>query len=221
LNKYEIFRAATLICEGIAALTAILYWPKWKNTGWKWLTIYLVFIFLGELAGRYLRLHPLPFITNPEFYSYIMNPVQYLFLLSFFHRYFKENGKPGWMTGLFMLLYLVVWLVDNLYFQYGRYTWGSFSDSFGDLLLLVVGIRFFYYFIFGDKIIYFKKEMMFWFCTGVLFFYFGSLPLDALRNILAKKYYSIFEVYWFISMGLCCCMYLIFAGSYLWAKPKY
>ena len=97
----------------------------------------------------------------------------------------------------------------------------SFSIVIGDLLLFVLIIAHFYNYSFSQKMLHFKYDIMFWVSVGILGYYVIGLPLDALYNTLSTRYYKIFEVYWFAYMVLDCLMYLLFAFSFIWAKPKY
>jgi hypothetical protein len=220
MNIFDIFSDTGVVCEGISVVIAFIFYKKWKNTIWKLFPFYLLLIFSGEFIGDYLMTHKSVSITNQQFYTLVMNPLQYLFIMSMFYKYQKAGRGKAVLPLACVWVYAFCFLTDIFYLQKGQYAWGSFADACGDMLLLILILRHFYLFIFSDNIVLYKTDIMFWFCTGVLLFYVGSLPLDALRNVLASKYYSVFETYWFISITMSCIMYLLFSIGIIWGKQK-
>ena len=220
MDKYETIRMIGMSCEGIAAITGLFYWKKWKKTYWKWFPFYLLIITVGECAGKYLREHPTGELYQ-DLYWFILLPFQYFFLLALFLVYNKTKKQKTTLQLICLLIYACAWMADIFYFKNKVLFFSSFSNVVGDLLFFVLLLAFFYKYVFSERILYFQKDIMFWVSAGILLYYVGTLPLDALYNTLSSKFYQIFETYWFVSMFLDCFMYLIFAFSFIWAKPKY
>lgn len=219
MDKHEVFRWVLKGIEAIAAITGILYYHKWKNTFWRWLSLYLLFIVAAEFTGMYLR-ENVTHQANVSFYSFIVRPVTFLFFYWIFYKYDISNSMRNKVSLLFTGLYLLSLLADYLYFQHEKYWVQSFSFSMGTVLLLGLLLRFFINFVFRVDILNYKKDMMFWFAFSLFIYYLGTFPFFALRNTLASKFPSIFDGYWYVQMTLSCFMYLLFAFSFIWAKPK-
>jgi hypothetical protein len=201
--------------ELVACIAGLACYKKIRHSFWKIFPLYLVFVVLAEQTGNYLRLH-YPLEVNVHFYSYFEIPVEFVFFFTLFRLADKRN-RYNWISLLCMGTYLACWLVEILlkkpiFFYY-------FSYTVGNLLLLILILRFFIRLVTSDGIITFKRNMLFWVSLGLLIFYLGSFPYFALVEFMANKYPDLIYTYKDITYFLNCFMYLMFTFSFIWGKP--
>lgn len=205
-------------CEVIACITGFWYWHKIKNTYWKWFPIYLLIIVINEFLGRYLTC-----IENYSWNNYLFRfwgiPIQFFFFYWLFYRQAKDKIEKK-IVVVSVLVYIISFIVDVLYLRGERMWFFSFSYTTGNLLLVILIINYLLKFINSDEIIYYKRSMMFWVAIGLTIFYLGTFPFYALRNTLFYNYENIFYGYNYIQLIFGCLMYLVFALSFIWGKPK-
>ena len=202
--------------ELLPVITGFLYWKKVKNNYFKWVVIYLLYIFIADLAGAFLDM---AHISNVAYYDYLVIPVEFLFLFWLFDKTFKHNPYKR-LPLICAGIYLSGLLTDVVYFAKHRFPFYSFSYSIGNLLLLILILRFFILLINSDAVLTYRRNMMFWICAGLLIYYLGSLPYYGLRNTFVLKYHNLYAIYNYITLVLDCLMYLMFSFSFIWGKPN-
>lgn len=204
--------------ELTACITGFLYFGKLRGTQWRLLPFYLLSIFLFEMLGRFLNATPSLLYLNPLLFNYVSFPMQFFFFFYiFFTDSFFERKKS--LAFAFVVLYLVSVAVDFIYFRKKSMFFHSFSYSFGLILLLLLLIRYFYYLSISPKILFFAKDIMFWFALGLFIYYIGTMPLWSLRNVLVFNHKLIFLRYATIGLVLGGLMYLFFIiGIIKWKR---
>jgi hypothetical protein len=209
LNAIELF----------TCIIAFVYYNKLRATRWRLLPFYLLAIIALELLGRYLGSTPELRKYNPLMFNYISFPLQFLFFYWIFYTdvYFAENKKHIWGC---IILYLLALVADAVYFTNKSYFFHSFSYSIGNIILLLLLMKYFYKLSTSDDILKFSENIMFWFCLGVLIYYVGTLPLWALRNVLVFQHPGIFLKYSYTSQVLDYLMYSLFTIGIIRCKLK-
>ncbi|MBL7701744.1 MAG: hypothetical protein JNM14_05810 [Ferruginibacter sp.] len=204
--------------EITACITGFVYYKKLKGGYWKWFPFYLLIIVLVEFTGRYLSDSGL-ISYNIAMYKFFGMPVQFLFFYFIFyqHEYFRDKRK--WiLTGA--AVYVTSIVFETVFLTNKSYWFHSFSYSIGNVILLILLIAFFIKFIQSDAILDFSKNLMFWFCLGLLLYYLGSFPFWALRNVLVAKYRNALENYYIVMLLLNYCMYLSFITGFILCRKK-
>lgn len=218
MDKYEVMRWISKFCESIAAIACLLILPRWRKTYWKWLSVYVLFVAVSEWIGYYLRLHPLSFLLNPDYYSFIVHPGIFFFIFFIIKK--NDSGRNNRLFQGVAFIYILSCIVDYLFLRKQSFWFMSFSYMVAIVLLITLLLRFYYEYFFSDKILSYKNNISFWMCTSWFIYYCGTFPFFALRNTLAKNYESVFDVYWFIQMITSCLMYVSIIFIYKWAKQK-
>jgi len=219
MDIYLKLRIGLNICEAVACLTGFAYWKNIRNTYWKWFPVYLAIIVVTEIAGEIAgyRLQWVQF--NRNLYTFFCIPLQFLFFCWLFWKYFEKGNYKNWaLTG--SVLYLLSLFINIFFLANIRFSFFSFSYMMGNVILLILTILFFRIFIKGNEILEYRSSRMFWICVGLLVFYLLSLPLYGLWNTLAAEYPALFNKYWIITTILNYLMYILFALSFIWGKPK-
>jgi hypothetical protein len=208
----EILKELTLVCEIIAALVALAFYPKIKNTNWKWFVFYLIFIVIETIFIKY-------FISKEVrmyLYDFLIVPIEFFF---FFWLYAMKSLKKENLFWTFSTIYTLSYLPHLFYTELYK-TINATSYIVGCLLLFVLVILEFHKQIISDDILLFKQNKMFYINVGVTLFYIGSLPLLAFFENLYKNENTIFMIYFTYFLSSSNLMYLLFAASFIWGKPN-
>lgn len=217
MNKYDILIIGVNVCELLACLTGIVYWQKIKHSYWKWFVVYLALITLLEATGFYIRVGLQQ--NNIALYYWLIVPLEFLFFFWLLGKYGNGQVQKKWSL-VATATYVLCFLIDQIWLQHTQFAFSSFSYCIGNILLLVLIIRFFLTFSTSNDILRYKENGMFWVCLGLLVFYIGSLPFYGLWNTLRNNYPTLFNNYWIVQTVLLYCMYLFFAISFIWGKLK-
>lgn len=202
--------------ELAACITGFLFWNKVRNTYWKWFPVYLAIIVVIELTGEYFLYIHRDLAINVAIYRYIGLPFEFLFIFWLFYQYAKPRKWPL----LLAAIYVVVWILDQVYFSKMNLYFDSFSYTIGNALLLICLFIFFIRFSNSNAILHYRSSMLFWVSLGLLIFYVGTLPFYGMRTTLYREYRSLFYVYWYIQFFLNYCMYSLFMVAFIWGRPK-
>lgn len=213
-----IFVSILRICELIACITGFISWGKIRTSTFKWLPVFLLFVVISECVGNFLR-PPVYAKENLAYFNYFEIPVEFLFFFWLFYNT-QSFEKFKSLPLVCAVLYLLSWLTDTLYLSKLRFSFYSFSYTFGTLLLLVVVLRYFILLVTSNNILSFWKDMIFWICTGLLVYYLGTFPYYGLRNTLLEHYSGLYVTYSNIVCLLNALMYILFTFSFIWGKPN-
>jgi hypothetical protein len=219
MDRYLFMRLMLNFFELLACASALIYFRKIRNTGWKWFAVYLFIITITEIFLEYngYILHKPQLTAFVNFYFSI--PFEFLFFLGLFFFWFERKKDKAWvLSGI--VLYVLSFFAELFILNDKKFWFLSFSYTTGNIVLLITEFLFFYRFINSSEILAYRSSMMFWISTGLLIFFLGSFPFYGLWNTLAVNYPTLFNNYWMVAMGLGCVMYLFFCFSFIWGKPK-
>jgi hypothetical protein len=208
----EILDRLSLVCEIVAAIVAVVYFPKIKNTYWKWFVLYLVFIAFESIAIKYYDDNEI----TMYFYDFLIVPIEFFF---FFWLFAIQSLKRKNLFWFFCIIYTLSYL-PHLFYTEDYKSINKLSYIVGCLLIFVLVVLEFYKQIISDDILLFKQNKMFYINMGMILFYIGSLPFLVFINYLydnEKVIFNYYYTYFLLSNNL---MYLLFAASFIWGKPN-
>jgi hypothetical protein len=212
----EVFLSILRICELISCITGFIYWKKIRTSYLKWFPVFLLFIVLSECIGISFR-PPIYLQVNFVYFNYFEIPVEFLFFFWLFYNAsaLEKNKKlPLICAGL----YLLGWITDMVYFS--KLEFSSISYTFGNLLLLIVILRYFIALAASNRILTFWNDSLFWICAGLLIYYLGTFPYYGLRKTFCAHYQHLYFTYSYIMYILNSLMYVMFTFSFIWGKPN-
>ena len=180
---------ASYFLELLASITGFAYWKNIKDTYWKWFPVYLLVIVISELIGVYLSHGLKNSDLNGILYNYFVIPLEFLFFIWLFAKYFESPNERRWAIGG-AIIYSVSWIIEILFPKKKAVWFMSLSFTIGNIVLLILVILFFIRLVNSEKILHFKRSMMFWVALGVLIFPL-TFPFYALRNTLYIDYRAI------------------------------
>ncbi|MEC4003702.1 hypothetical protein OX283_003470 [Flavobacterium sp. SUN052] len=202
------------ICEFIAMIVGIIKLKSLKNSYWKWLVFYLIYIFMYEIMTAFFSNDFSKYIEKIT--SLIQIPLEYTFIYWLFAYKSLNMKKIFWIfTVSYFITFFLEYHLDNL----DRFSFFSLSKVFGALLILILVIIEFTKQIKSDTILNFKSDKMFYINIGVVLFYIGTMPFWALYFKILE-FPEIWNSYYIYFMVSNCIMYLLFAASFVWGKVK-
>jgi hypothetical protein len=208
-----LFTKYLLVPEAIAAIVGCLTYGKWKNSYLKWFVLYLCIIVVSETCNRMINIKS---GTGVNYFTLTIVPVELLFINWFFYKTLPPGKKSVVVIG--SAVYIISWLMENTFFTGTGYYFRSLSYTAGNLFIVVYTILCFIEFVNSNKILTYKKSVVFWIVLGMLVFYIGTFPFYGLYNELAKNLDIFYPVAW-LAISLNYCMYLLFTIGFIWGKP--
>lgn len=203
-----------LFSEGFCALLGILNYKKLKQTYWKCFVWYCVIIFLSEMFSKFI----LDYYPNKRkfYFDFFGIPIQFFFL---FWLYAKKSLQSNRLYLISTITYLC-FLVPHFFYISETRLINQMSYTMGCFLLLIMCVLEFNKQIKSDDILNFKFNKMFYINIGVIIFYIGTMPFFTFDKYLfenQKVIWSNYKLFFLISVNI---MYLLFAASFVWGKPK-
>ncbi len=218
MHSLQVLTNILRIAEAAACVCGFLTWQRWRSTPFKWYTFYLLFIVVAESLAAWSRPYKLDSL-RVDFFTYIVVPCEFLSTFALFAAVAKTR-KTKWLPVLCAGIYLVSLVVNAVFLEGRQHVYDSFNYTVGNLLMLVLIMSFIGRLLTSDDVLYFRHNIMFWFCSGWLLFYLGTLPYYGLSNILVYQYPEIYRAYSYLAYALNIIMYLLFAAGYIWGKPR-
>lgn len=148
-------------------MAGMISYKRLKGSHWIYFVWYLGFIVAAEAIGQYMRQRSMV-VANLRLYNYLVIPIEFLFNFLLFWFAFGEGKRK--LPVVFTVIYLVSWLTDVLLLSRHRFFFYSFSYTIGNLLLLILILRFFLNLVTSNDILTFRENMQFWVSLGLLIF---------------------------------------------------
>ena len=208
-----ILRETIVWIEFAAAVVGLLYWPKLKNSYWKWFIIYLCIIFVVEASSKWgLK-------NNPTYRVYLYDffgiPVQFLF---FYWLYAVKSLKNNFLFWLCVVLYAISFLPYFTLFAKESIVY-SLSYTVGNVLLMLLVFLEIFKQIKSEKILLFRSNFMFYINIGIMLFYIGTLPFFSFYGLILKdlQFWTSYYIFFMVANHI---MYLLFISAFVWGKPN-
>lgn len=201
--------------EALALVTGMLYFKRLQHAYLKYFVYLLGFIFLSELAGKFLKLIDARNL-NTIWYGFFVLPIQFLV---FYWLYSKRTS----IKNIFIipsLIYLCSLLVDLFLLQHKTYFFSNLTYTIGNILLLIIIVYYFYKLLRSNDILYFKQDSFFWIGLGQLIFYLSTLPFYFFSNYIYQMNIDYYYNYYYFVVALNCIMYVCYTISFLWKKAN-
>lgn len=208
-----ILRETLIWLELIAALIALLHWPKLKNSYWKWFIIYLCVLFFVEAFSKW------GLENNPNYRMYLYDffgiPLQFLFFYWLYAIKSQKSYLLFWLCtflyGLSFLPYFTLFAKESIVF--------SLSYTVGNVLLMLLVFLEIFKQIKSEKILLFRSNFMFYINIGIMIFYIGTLPFFSFYGLILKdlQFWTGYYIFFMVANHI---MYLLFISAFVWGKPN-
>jgi hypothetical protein len=168
--------------EITALIVSVLAYARLRGTAFRLFPLFLLFIVLVELVGRYMRT-VLKMHSNAWLYN-ISTTLEFLFYAYIFRQSLQNKAYKN-LAFWFILIYPLAVLTNMLFVQ-GFFWFHSYTMVLGSFFMLIFCCLFFYEVFLNPLELELHREPMFWISTGILFFYLGDFSYNLYYNILTK-----------------------------------
>jgi len=168
--------------ELAAFIVSVLTWQYLKGTAFRLFPLFLLFIVVVELTGRYMArvVH-----QNNSWLFNISTTVEFIFYAYIFSLTLRDPAFKK-LALRFMVIYPILVLLNLLFIQ-GFIQFHSYTVALGNMYMIVLCCLFFYELLLHPLEGELRKVPMFWISTGILFFHLGDLSFDLLFNLLKNE----------------------------------
>lgn len=208
-----ILRETIVWVELTAAIVALSYWSKLKNSHWKWFVIYLSIIFLVEAFSKW------GLMSNPTqrvyLYDFFGIPIQFLFFYWLYAVKSLRNYTLFWVCtllyGISFLPYFTLFAKESIVY--------SLSYTVGNVLLMLMVFLEIFKQIQSEKILLFRSNFMFYINIGIMLFYIGTLPFFSFYGLILKQphFWNGYYIFFMVANHI---MYSLFICAFIWGKPN-
>jgi len=203
----------------VVAITAVIYYKKYKDTPLHFFPHFLWYMALLEHVGKYISKG----FTVPNIWWFNIGiNVEILFYLFVFYQYnISKSIRKFILYG--GIVYELFFLINYLFFSESWNTLQSIPFGFGSFLVILAVFAFLIELFKSDQVLHVQKLLIFWVSIGLLLYLLISMPLDIVRsNIIYKiSYTKTWSVVFSIQYVANILMYLSFIYGFIWSSMKY
>lgn len=170
-----------IYAEILAFIISVITYRHLKGTPFRPFPFFLLFIVLIELTGRYMTriLH----VHNAWLFN-ISTTIEFIFYAYIFNRTL-QTPRYKITTRWFIIIYPILVTLNILFIQ-GPTNWHSYTYTLGSACVILFCVLFFYELLLNPVEETLQHDPLFWFTTGILFFYLGGLSFNLLYNLLQR-----------------------------------
>jgi hypothetical protein len=214
-SLYFLRNFSTLFLELVTAIIATLYYSKYSNSILKYFLIYLwitvMFEYLGYFLVDYFHL-----IKNN---SWLFNLYSLLNFTYLFFLYWKviKNKKKKQVIKYSYFTYILA-LIISAFFENYLIQLQTIPYIVGSSLLILAIIFYFIEILASEKVLYVRKNLLFWISVGLLLFHVGGIPFTISFNyyVDAGGFNTLFSINYVLIIILNLC-YII---GFIWSSKK-
>lgn len=196
-----------------AAITASIYYYKYKDTFLKYFLFIIWYSVLNELAARL-------FVKQMGGNNIILYNIYNIINFSYSILLFRSSlSKPT--NKRIMLPLLVIYLVSVVamcFFYNFRYDFFILTYVLGALFVITGIALYFNEILRSDKIIHVNKNLLFWLSTGWLIFYIATIPFYMMRQYYANLPVISISMYLIYFHNFV--LYLIIITGFIWSGKE-
>jgi hypothetical protein len=163
------------VFEIVTAITATVFYKKYWETFLKYFLFVLWLIVILEIVIGTLKESGI--IVKNNFIYNVVTSIQYIYYLALYYKAMKTQAYQKWVLG-FLVVFVVSVIINFIWIQPLTLTTPFYSYTFaiGAILLIITIGLFLVEILNTEKILFFKRYLMFWISVGLLVFYTGILP---------------------------------------------
>lgn len=172
----------TVIAEWCSFIAAIFFLDK-KTKIWQLFIVLLFLVLIAETTGWYLYSH----LHRPNAWPFnLLMLSSNVFFIWFFSRSVLLKKITRFLTGI-NILFIVFGTLNLLFFQ-RFWVYNSYSETFADVVLVIISCYFYYSAVTSKDYINLVSYDYFWFTTGIFFSALGSALLYQFSYLLRQFY---------------------------------
>lgn len=206
------FLYITNFLEIVAAVSATIYFKKYRWSNERYFLYFLWFTVVIEILGGILG--DVFSVDTFRLYNFYM-VASFLFYLYWYYLILRTKSLKIIIL-IFVSLFILVVLWDLIF--HNKLGYQEYTFVTGALFTLTCTIFHFRQLLYSDEILVLKNKLSFWISTGLLLFNMGMIPL----MLLSDYFDFVGNIYYIITIVF---LNIILYGCYIigfqWAKEKY
>jgi len=169
--------------ELLTAIIGSVYYNKYKHTFLKYF-LYLLWLVVGVefsmWALKYFEIR-----SQNNFVYNVLTSVQYIYFFLLYQKTIKTKSYKR-LISYFLIIFIAAITINFLWIQKLMATspFHSYTFTLGALLLITSIGLFFVEVLNSEKVLYFKRYLMFWVSVGLVLFYTSIIPYIISLNFL-------------------------------------
>jgi hypothetical protein len=212
---FEFLRSYIIYLALLSGFVGLISLHKLPSNKAKFLVLLIWFSILIEFVGYYFT--EWTGLLNYYVYNFYMLVSFSAYILLLRSLFAKINNRIS--AVLFLILFLISFFLNILYFKEDINHSYTYSFTIGVLLILILSCLYLVEVFNSDKILNFKKSVFFWYILGILIFHVPFVPfMLALNWFLIRHDNSIFSLVIFILNFLAHSCFII---GFVWSEKKY
>lgn len=207
----------TMIAELVAAIFALIYYYKYKNSSLKLLAFYLVYMVISEFSAwfyvyYYRFLNQQQNVNNLVLFNIYSIVTAYVFL----YIYFKSiHSKIGKVIVVAMGIFYGIISLANCFYHSFIYEMTDLPDIVLSFIIVISVIIYLYEILNSDKIIIINKLLLFWVSIALLMYYLPIVPFQVVAKFY--RYGKAVPQFYLINSILAGIYYTIFILGFIWS----
>jgi len=183
----------------------------------RFLGVYFLITSMGEITGWIIDVY-YPDAVSLFFYDKLFIPFQNLLAFAFFAIAFRQRQyKMG--TILFAAIYFICFLIEKFIVKYKSQELSYYSYCIDSIFIMIICLLYLVSMVKSAAILNYKKDIIFWFSAGTLFFQLFTFPFFALID-LWFTYPDIGNTYFYFTIYCIHISYLFYTAGLICLKLK-
>ncbi|WP_025741074.1 hypothetical protein [Aquimarina pacifica] len=200
--------------EVITAIIGTIYYNKYKNVPvLKYFIFLLWYVVFNELIGLYIRLYGSGYnalIIN------VYNLINFSYILYLFQSYLSSK-KSKKIVLILCVTYLISFIINGFYENY-LIEFQSVPYIIAAFFVVITILLYFREILNSEKVLYTKKNLLFWIGVGLLLYFIGNIPFRIIRNYY--EYLSDATTLFLVNFTLAIIMNACFIIGFIWSDKK-
>lgn len=207
----------TMIAELMAAIFALIYYKKYKDSSLKVLAYYLVYMVANECSAwlyvyYYRFLNHQDNVNNLVLFNIYSVVTAYVFLYIFYKAIHSNSAK---MVVVAMGIFYGLVSIANCFYHSFLYEMTDIPDIVLSLIIVISVIIYLSEILNSDKIIVINKVLLFWVSIALLMYYLPIVPFQVVAKFY--RYGKAVPQFYLINSILAGVYYLIFILGFVWS----
>ncbi|MDY8136774.1 hypothetical protein [Aquimarina sp. 2201CG5-10] len=199
--------------EILTALVGTIFYHKYKNAPIiKYFIFFLWYVGINELVGLYIRQDD---GINAIIYN-IYNVINFTFFFALY-RHYLDKPKNKKIVLILWIFYLISFVINGFFENY-LIKHQKFPYIIAAFFLIITIVLYFIEILNSEKVLYTKKNLLFWVSVGLLLYFVGNIPYRIVRDYY--KELADAKILFLARFALTIIMNICFIIGFIWSNKK-
>lgn len=180
-----------IFIESITAITSVIYYYKYKNTYLRYLPIFLWYVLLNEITGRYMSV--VANIDNHIIYNIYIS-INFIFILSIYLIFLKNKMYKQYVA-YFIFTYILAFTLNGIFLDNYLLDLVTYPFVIGSCFLIVSVTFYFIEILNSEEVLNVTRNLLFWISVGVILFNIGIIPWVITLKLYLEDLSSIYMLF--------------------------